>query len=142
MTNVVNKQAQFEAIFRTMFPKVRSFALKLLRSEVEAEDIAQDVFVKLWNSFELQDDVSISSAYIYTITKNKIFDFMKHRAVELNYIRNTFAEGTKGIDIEDKIHDSLYAKEIELLVILTVKNMPEQRQKVFRMSRQEHLSNI
>lgn len=44
------KQYLFEMLFRAMFPKVKAFAFKLLQSGSDAEDIAQDVFVKVWNS--------------------------------------------------------------------------------------------
>lgn len=42
---------------------------------------------------------------------------------------------------EDIVHDSLHAKEIEILVAMTVKSMPEQRQKIFIMSKLKGYSN-
>lgn len=38
----------FEKIFRMHFSAVKSFIYMLLKSEADAEDIAQDVFIKLW----------------------------------------------------------------------------------------------
>lgn len=49
----MNKQEKFEQIFYEIFPKVKAFAWKILQSEEDAEDIAQDVFAKLWNTPEL-----------------------------------------------------------------------------------------
>lgn len=46
----MNKQEKFEQIFYEIFPKVKAFAWKILQSEEDAEDIAQDVFAKLWNT--------------------------------------------------------------------------------------------
>ncbi len=43
-----SNKAEFEELFIQYFPKVRSFAAILLKSDQEAEDVAQDIFVKLW----------------------------------------------------------------------------------------------
>lgn len=39
---------QFETIFSGYYSAVKYFALMLLKSEADAEDITQDVFTKLW----------------------------------------------------------------------------------------------
>lgn len=44
---------QFETIFTKYFSVVKSFAFMLLKSKEDAEDIAQDVFAKLWTQPEI-----------------------------------------------------------------------------------------
>ena len=39
---------RFQRFFNTNFPVVKNFALMLLKQEEDAEDVAQDVFLKLW----------------------------------------------------------------------------------------------
>lgn len=41
-------ELKFQKFFTANFPKVKNFAQMLLKSEAEAEDVAQDVFCKLW----------------------------------------------------------------------------------------------
>ena len=41
----------------------------------------------------------------------------------------------------DDTEERLFAQELQQLIELTVKNMPEQRRRVFEMSRKEGLSN-
>ena len=43
---------QFEMIFRAHFSSVKFFINMFLKSEADAEDLAQDVFTKLWTNFE------------------------------------------------------------------------------------------
>ena len=47
LNNESNKKKKFEQFFIMTYPKVKAFAWKLLKSEEDAEDIAQDIFAKL-----------------------------------------------------------------------------------------------
>ncbi len=140
--NYINEQERrkiFEQFFILTFPKVKAFAYKILKSEDDAEDIAQDVFVKIWADAETWKNCESNSGYIYIMVRNQVFNFLKHKS-----IANTYEEqlvGKYASSFQADIHDELYAKEIELLMKLTVSRMPEQRRKVFIMSRQQHMSN-
>ena len=136
----MNKQEKFEQIFYEIFPKVKAFAWKILQSEEDAEDIAQDVFAKLWNTPETWEDKETWNNYIYTMTRNHIFNFLKHKAVEQKYQQQSEPEDYNYYSTDD-IHDQLYVKELQLLIKLTIDRMPEQRRKVFLMSRQEDMSH-
>ena len=46
-------ELKFQRFFTVNFPKVMNFAQMLLKSEADAEDVAQDVFCKLWMHPEL-----------------------------------------------------------------------------------------
>lgn len=135
------QQERFEAIFKSLYPKVKAFAFKLLKSESEAEDIAQDVFVKLWNSPGiLEEHADCLTGYVYAMTRNHILNSIKHKSVHQNF-REYISRWSEYCDPADSSHNSIHVNEILLLTMLTVKNMPEQRQKIFRMSRFEHLSH-
>lgn len=134
-------QEKFEKLFRTMFPKVKAFARQLLKSENDAEDIAQDVFVKiLKNPFILEMEPARISGYVYTLTRNHVLNYLKHKTVEQNYYASSSSSGENATG-DDETSGQLYAKEVEILTMLTIKNMPEQRRKIFIMSRTEGLSN-
>ena len=77
--------------------------------------------------------------YIYTMARNQIYNFLKHQSVELNYQEKLSQENSPSYEFD--MYDKLYAKELQLLIKLTLDNMPEQRRKVFSMSRQRGMSN-
>lgn len=123
----------FERIFKTEFPRVKAFAMKILKSETDAEDIAQDIFFTLWKSPELWENGDLSSGYLYVMAKNRIFNFIRHKNIEDSYVFNETVHDI--LDSGDSVSNEVYAKEMRMLVTLAVKNMPEQRRKVFTMSR-------
>ena len=123
------KKRKFEQFFILTFPKVKAFAWKILHSEEDAEDIAQEI----WENKETWD------SYIYTMARNQIYNFLKHQSVELNYQEKLSQENSPSYEFD--MYDKLYAKELQLLIKLTLDNMPEQRRKVFSMSRQRGMSN-
>lgn len=134
---------RFEEFFTLYFPKVKNFAAQLLKSDFEAEDIAQDVFVKLWRIPDLWiNDYKSAESYLFTMTKNQIFDLIKHKKVERAYQEKTMEENVLLGDLQhnDPL-DTIYYKEIKLLILLTLEQMPEKRRQVFTMSRFEKMSN-
>ena len=59
ITRMEDKVLRFKKFFDLNFPKVKTFAWQLLKSEEDAEDIAQDIFVKLWEKPDLKKDLTI-----------------------------------------------------------------------------------
>ena len=51
--NQKQMEKDFQSFFITNFPKVKNFARRLLKSDEDAEDVAQDVFCKLWQQPEI-----------------------------------------------------------------------------------------
>ena len=139
LNNESNKKKKFEQFFIMTYPKVKAFAWKLLKSEEDAEDIAQDIFAKLWTNPEIWENQETWNSYIYTMVRNHIYNFLKHKSIRQTYQEQCTKE--EPAIPETDIHDQLYAKESELLIKLTIANMPEQRRKIFRMSRTQEKSN-
>ena len=71
-----NKKKKFEQFFIMTYPKVKAFAWKLLKSEEDAEDIAQDIFAKLWTNPEIWENQETWNSYIYTMVRNHIYNFL------------------------------------------------------------------
>lgn len=132
---------EFEEIFIQYFPKVRTFATILLKSEQEAEDIAQDIFVKLWEQPDLWERNLVKN-YLYTMVKNHVFNRIKRKNIESTYISSQMnlqllEEMT---EFKDPLNE-IYHEELQLLLKLSLEQMPEKRRQVFEMSRFQHLSN-
>jgi RNA polymerase sigma-70 factor (ECF subfamily) len=70
----------FSQIYEAYHVKVRAWAAKLI-GENEADDVAQEVFVKISRFLETLDDSSKLSSWIYAITLNTVRDAARRRSV-------------------------------------------------------------
>lgn len=128
----------FEHVFLSYHTKIKHFICSLIKSEDDAEDLTQDIFMKLWHSRGMIDTQKSFSSYMYTMARNAAFNHIKHKNVCDSYAgRVTVSDTATGITPEDII----YAEEINLLAEMVVSQMPAQREKIYRLSRHEGLSN-
>jgi|AGTN01.3.fsa_nt_gi RNA polymerase sigma factor, sigma-70 family/RNA polymerase sigma-70 factor, Bacteroides expansion family 1 len=139
--NTESYRTKFEEIFIQYFPKVRTFAAILLKSEQEAEDVAQDVFVKLWEQPDLWEGNLVRN-YLYTMVKNHVFNRIKRKNIESEYINSQ--TNLHSLEEMEEFKDPLneiYLEELQLLLKISLEQMPDKRRQVFEMSRFQHLSN-
>lgn len=128
---------RFEKIFHSGFPLVKRFALMLLKSEEDAEDMAQEVFTQLWEQPELwANHTSSMNDYLFIITKNAIFDYLRHRQVEQNYREGCIKKiAFNDFALREEPLENMYYKEMQLIVKIALDKMPPKRREIFEMSR-------
>ncbi len=131
---------EFGRFFMANYPKVKLFAQQILKSEEDAEDIAQDIFLKLIDIPEVWRNKEMGNYYLFKVAKNHIFNFIKHQKIERKYQEALFEKNqiADEFDVDDKLH----VREIELLLHCTVEGMPDRRKEVFKKSRFEGKSNL
>jgi RNA polymerase sigma-70 factor (ECF subfamily) len=126
----------FRRLFMLYYPKVKTFIVYFVKSEAIAEDLSQDVFEDIWLNRDLLSNLKSLNAYLFRMAKNASINYLNHKVVVENY-----AVSYTHLLPEHSIEEELYAKELELLIQLTVEKMPEQRRRIFEMSRIKNLKN-
>ena len=130
-------QEAFRTVFKAAYPQVRAFSKGFTKNDTDADDIAQQVFIKLWTKRAILANVRNFETYLYTITKNTVLNHMasqKAFMVDISDVRNLSTENTSPLE-------QIEASDLQLLIDMTVENMPPQRQAVYKLSRVEGLSN-
>lgn len=129
----------FKLIFDRYYPQVRFFTLGIVKDSFVADDIAQNVFIKVWTKRELIDSGRKFNSYLYSITKNEITDYFRSLVISESLDNALYL---KDNDHTDEMIESAYdLSHIKELVMTEVENMPPQRRTVFIMSRLQGLSN-
>ncbi len=136
-------ELEFQHFFLDNFPKVKTFAKLLLKSEIDAEDLAQDVFLKLWSHPEIwHDKTKELDNYLFIMTKNMVLNSFKHQKVEDEYQNDLFSnEQLIELSEREDVLDHVFYKEMLLALRLTLERMPERRRTIFEMSRFKGMSN-
>lgn len=126
----------FEKIFISYFDKIKLFIFGYIKSEIEAEELAEDIFVNLWINRHRLDSSKSFSSYMHTVARNTALNFLRHKFICESY-ENNFVESESNFSSEDE----LIAKETALLIEMAVEKMPEQRKTIYQLSRNEGLKN-
>jgi RNA polymerase sigma-70 factor (ECF subfamily) len=130
-----NHQA-FETVFIAYYSKTRNFIYEYLKSELDAEELTEELFVSLWeNRANINTSKSFNS-YLHTIAYNTAINFIKHK-----YVKDSYLSNISEVGYSHTTEEELIAKELGLLIDDTVSQMPEQRKQIYVLSRNEGLSN-
>ena len=119
----------FKQLYQNYYSRVVAFITGIIKKQETAQDLAQDVFVNLWlNRKTLDVSRNLHAAINY---------LKKELSVTSEPIENMHTDIGSDITVED----TLFAKEIRLLIEMVVSEMPAQRQRIYRMSREQGVSN-
>ena len=126
----------FESIFIAYYDRIRVFIFGYIKSESDAEELTEDLFVGLWEKRTSIDASKSFNSYLHTIARNAALNFLKKKYLHTAYINSTPVSEYSSTSEED-----LIAKELGLLIDNVVDEMPEQRKQIYILSRNEGLNN-
>jgi len=127
----------FEEIFRKYREKIYYFAIRYYNSAEDAENVVQDVFIKLWDEREnVKEELSLNN-YIYTIAKNHLFNIQRKKINEKAYRSYIVEHLVQTPNLENEMIFADLKQSIDKII----DELPAQRKKVFVMGNIEGLSN-
>jgi RNA polymerase sigma-70 factor (ECF subfamily) len=107
------------------------FAAGFLKDGSEAEDVVQDIFLKLWSMRDKMEEIKNINAFAYTMTRNICLDKLKGRRIK--YYDNA-VPGVPEPEADDpdpgsmaEIRDS--ADRVRMLI----SNLPEQQKTIIHL---------
>ncbi|WP_079721046.1 RNA polymerase sigma factor [Salegentibacter holothuriorum] len=127
-------EASFQILFNKYQEDIYYYAKSLVKIEVQAEEIVQDVFIKVWVNRHLLEPEKSFKAFIFTITRNLAFNFLKKAANDRELISRVFYESQKSYKPTDI---NLTEDEYKKLSQRAVTSLPPRCQLIFKMSREE-----
>jgi len=138
MTQLANdSEAAFKALYSRYSNRIYALAVRYLKSPVLAQEIVQDVFLKLW--FERKNmkvDMPVE-AWLVTVAKNKLINQFKKLACEWNMQKMYHPESSNDIaDGEMKLINADFEKQLNTMI----NRLPQMQKQVFHFAKEEGLS--
>ena len=127
----------FAWLYDHYWQKVYHFAQLYLTSSSEISEAVQDVFLQVWESRANIDENKNFDGYLFIITRNIIFNYSRRYFNELNFKMTVLQSIEEGYSIEEELD----ARDLKTYIDKLVIQLPTNRQRIFRMSREQHLSN-
>lgn len=129
--------AAFAALHRRYWNEIYSLALSFLKFPEAAEDIVQEVFVKLWLRREALPEVREFRPYVMVMARNEIISAMRKDAVrQKRHDRFLADSGPLHTDAP-----GVPVSETERLVREALNGLTEKQREIFALSREEGLSH-
>lgn len=120
----------FKLIFETFYKPLHIFAVKYVKDSELAEDLVQEVFVKLWEKRETLVDALTVKAFLYMSVKNKALNHFRHQKVIDAHQKEMLMD--KSSELFFKNH--LIEEETYRMLLQAVEALPEQTRKVCVLS--------
>lgn len=125
----------FTLLYNQYWKQVYNFC-RLYVQEHAAEEVMQEVFVKLWTLRASIDENKNFKGYLFIMTRNLIFNQTRNGMYESAVKMTLMSAVEESCEIEEEIS----AKNLSEYIDGIIKKMPPQRQLIFNLSRKNHLS--
>lgn len=129
----------FEQVYYRWHKQVYAFVLKITHSTQEADDVKQEVFIRLWNMHENIDPRKSIQSLIFTIARRIAVD-MYRRNGKLKEVHDIPEDVVGENSMGESPQEILEERETALLLEIAVENMPEKQRKVFTLYYMQNLS--
>lgn len=104
----------YEELYKKYYNLVHNIAFSVLKNYENAEDIAQNVFVKIGNLEQEKLPKNYEASWLYTVTKNECISFIRKNK-ETSSIENRIENENEKNEIETVIQNSSYQNLLESL---------------------------
>ncbi len=131
-------EQEFALFYNYFVPKLKDYAIRKLNSIDEAHDLVQDLFVSLW---EKREKITINksvSSFMITSLNRRILNLHRSNNYESFYKKEQLHQENEACS---NCLSKLQMQDIQIVVDQVLNNMPVKVKKIYKLSRQEYLSN-
>lgn len=136
---MIHSELDFQEVHSTFRPKVLRYLIRLVGAH-EAEDLTQEVFVKVSQALSGFRHESDLATWIFRIATNTIFDRMRSRAFH-DSVREQFANEVVAEEMAHPVERQLIRKEMNACIRGFIENLPTDYRSVVVLSDLEELTN-
>ncbi len=129
-------QEAFTQLFYAHKAKLFSFVFDLTQSQEKAEDIVQDVFLKIWQQRGRLTIAENFNAYVFRMAQNHVIDQLRRLSRETLILCDIYK---KDLGTADNPEYLLEQKELAQKIKDAVEALPPQQKKIFVLHKEKGL---
>ncbi len=134
-----NEQCLAE-LYKLFSKRLHHFSRAITRSPETAEEIVEDVFVKLWSNRHRINEIENLTVYLYVAVKNRSLNAISQKATEL--IRAPFDDlDIEAGEIAADPYNLLVTAEMMKRMQQAVDNLPPRCKMIFKLVREDGLKH-
>ena len=126
----------FTRLFDNYRDRIYSIAFRITHSTTIAEEIVQDVFLKIWLRRGRLVEIENFNAYLFVITRNHVYKTLKQ--IAKNYELTAITEKDQLADTNDSAY-LVMEKEYNFLLQKAIDRLPSQQKKVYQYIKEKGL---
>lgn len=127
----------FEVLVTRYEERVHRFILRWVRDEQLAEEIVQDIFIKIWEQRTKMSDIKSLSAWLYTASKNRALNSLQESLARR--ARETYYAQAREWHIDG--NETIMEKDLQHLLSSCENHLPPRCREVFLLKKEKGLSN-
>lgn len=132
-----DSEAAFGELYERFRPQVKRFALRIAKSSEAADEIVQNVLLKLWSQRSNITEIQNIKGWLNRVATNEALNFLKKVAREKALADQVWLEMQNGPAYAE---NDYVLKDYLQLIEDVVQLLPAQQQRVYRLSREQYLT--
>jgi RNA polymerase sigma-70 factor (family 1) len=130
--------SSFNCLFDSYKNRIYGYVLAIAHSPYAAEEITQEIFIKLWLCRELLNEVENLDGYIFTIARNRTLNYLRKAAYDTRLLRELQALASPP---HNNVEERALVTEYDQLLRDALSELSPQRRLVFQLSRDGGLNH-
>jgi len=131
------EEAALAELYRHFHKKLQHFSKALVRSGEIAEEVVEDVFVKLWSRRDKINEIENLRVYLYVAVKNRSLNILSHKAHEL--ITASFDHLDIEINTTADPYELMVTSEMMQRINTSIEGLPPRCKMIFKLIREDRL---
>ncbi len=128
----------FKRLFDSYKNRLYGYVLAITHSPYAAEELTQEIFLKLWLCRDILPQIDNLDAYIFTIARHKTLNHLRKAAFDEKLLKELQALGTSAIN---NVEERALTIEYERLISHALALLSPQRRLVYQLSRDKGLNH-
>lgn len=130
-------EKSFRALFDNYKNRLYGYVLTMTRSEYAAEEITQEIFIKLWLCHDILDHIENIDGYLFKIARNKTLNYLRKAGNNEKLLREL--QGSMNVCNNDA-EERVILHEYDQLLQDALNRLSPQRRLVYQLSRHQGMT--